>query len=201
VLPDPKPDPFEEILWLDPWRRFALLAASAAVLGTYRVAFGDRVRFGRQVIANHRLRISGPGRVVVGDRANLYAYLYSRTCLWTRTREAAIRIGRNARLTGSLLQADTLIDIGPNCIVGQAHILDTDMHSLALDRRTNPDAAVRSEPVVLERNVWVGRGAAILAGVRIGEGSVIGYGAVVTSDVPPGVIAAGNPASVIRPLE
>jgi maltose O-acetyltransferase len=40
----------------------------------------------------------------------------------------------------------------------------------------------------------------VLAGVRIGEGSVIGYGAVVTNDIPPGVLAAGNPARVIRSI-
>jgi maltose O-acetyltransferase len=120
--------------------------------------------------------------------------------LAARRAEAVIRIGGNARLTGCDLQAETLIDVGSDCIIGQAHILDTDMHSVALDRRSNPRAPVRTSPVVLEANVWVGRGAAILPGVRIGAGSVIGYGSIVTADVPPGVLAAGNPARVIRKL-
>lgn len=165
----------------------------------YRGLRRERVRFGRDVIADHRLVIRGPGRVEVADRANLYAFGGS-TRLFVRTPHARIRVGENARLNGPLLQADTLIDIGPDCILGQAHILDTDMHSLDLDRRSNPAAPVRSAPVILERNVWVARGAAILPGVRIGEGSVIGYGAVVTSDIPPGVVAAGNPARVVRSL-
>jgi acetyltransferase-like isoleucine patch superfamily enzyme len=196
----PPADLPREVLELDPIRRTGLLALSRAVLETYRVLYGDRVRIGRRVIANHRLRILGPGSVVVADGANLYAHLYTRTCLWTRTPAARIRIGRNARLTGTLLQADDLIEVGENCILGQAHILDTDMHSLAKDRRTNPAAPVRSAPVVIEPDVWVARGAAILPGVRIGRGSVIGYGAVVTLDVPAGVLAAGNPARVIREL-
>jgi len=74
------------------------------------------------------------------------------------------------------------------------------MHSLAIDRRSNPHAQVHTAPVVLGRNVWVGRGAAILPGVTIGENSVIAYGSLVTHDIPAGVLAAGNPAMVIRTL-
>jgi acetyltransferase-like isoleucine patch superfamily enzyme len=169
-------------------------------VGSYRILRRDRIRFGRDVIANHRLSIRGPGMVVVGDRANLYAF-GQRTRLVARTPQSKIVVGENARLNGPLVQADIRIEIGPDCIVGQAHLLDTDMHSLALDRRTNPGAPVRTAPVVLERNVWVARGAAILPGVRIGEGSVVGYGAVVASDVPPKVVVAGNPARVVRDLQ
>lgn len=49
--------------------------------------------------------------------------------------------------------------------------------------------------------VWIGGGAIILPGVTIGEGSTIGAGSVVTADVPPNVVAAGNPARVLRELE
>lgn len=191
-----------EVQALDPWRRAALQALSAAVLAAYRISFGSRAHFGRGVIVNHRLLIKGPGTVWVGDSANLFSFgIGRRTRLVTRTPEAAIKIGRNARLNGADLQADTLIEIGADCIVGQAHLIDTDMHSLSLDRRTDPQAPVRTAPVILERNVWVGRGAAILPGVRVGEGSVVGYGAVVTSDVPARVLVAGNPARVIRSLD
>jgi Bacterial transferase hexapeptide (six repeats) len=189
-----------ELSQLDPVRRRALLALSAAVTTGYRMVRGDRVAFGRHVIANHRLSIRGPGRVIVGDGANLYAFA-GRTYLTTRRPGAEIRIGANTRVNETHIQADLCVDIGPDCILGRAHILDTDMHSLALDRRTNPDAPVRRAPVIIERNVWVARGAAILPGVRIGEGSVIGYGAVVTGDIPPGVLAAGNPARVVRSLD
>lgn len=189
-----------ELLELDPLRLSILVALSSAVLNVYRVLRRRRVSFGRSVIANHRLVIRGPGTVIVGDRANLYAF-GGKTRLITRTPDAEIRVGRNARLNGPLVQADTLIEIGADCIVGQAHLLDSDMHSLALDRRANRSARVRSAPVILEPNVWVARGAAILPGVRVGKGSVIGYGSVVTRDVPPGVLAAGNPARVIRRLD
>ena len=54
--------------------------------------------------------------------------------------------------------------------------------------------------VVLERDAWVGWGATILSGVRVGRGAVIAAGAVVTRDVPPYAIMAGNPAKQISSL-
>lgn len=53
-------------------------------------------------------------------------------------------------------------------------------------------------PVVIEDDVWLGARVIILPGVRIGKGSVVGAGAVVTKDVPPLAICAGNPARIIR---
>lgn len=53
-------------------------------------------------------------------------------------------------------------------------------------------------PVIIGNDVWIGIGAMILSGVRIGDGAVISAGAVVTKDIPPYAIAGGNPAKVIR---
>lgn len=61
------------------------------------------------------------------------------------------------------------------------------------------DTPLRHAPVTIERGVWVGAGTRILAGVTIGADSAIGAGSVVTRDVPPGSIAAGVPARVLKP--
>ena len=69
------------------------------------------------------------------------------------------------------------------------------------------DAALRREgwedarPVIIGDDVWIGGSAVILPGVTVGSGTVIGAGSVVTRDVPGGVVAAGNPCRVLRPLE
>lgn len=57
------------------------------------------------------------------------------------------------------------------------------------------------DEIEIGRNAWIGGGAIILGGVRIGENSVVAAGAVVTKDVPPGVVVAGNPAKIIRIID
>lgn len=80
--------------------------------------------------------------------------------------------------------------LAPNVQIYAAH------HPLdASTRISGPELA---SPVYIGHNVWIGGGAIILPGVSIGDNSVIGAGSVVTRDVPPGVIAAGNPCRVIR---
>jgi acetyltransferase-like isoleucine patch superfamily enzyme len=193
------PDVPLELRGLGPLRLNGLLALSRAVLGYQRLRSGRRCRFGAGVVANHRLDVRGPGRVEVGDGSNLYAFL-GRTRLYTRAPSARIVIGRNVRLNATTVQAAALVEIGDDCILGDANLMDTDMHPLAPDRRHNLDAEVRVAPIVLERNVWVGGQAAVLPGVRIGENSVVGFRAVVAADVPPNVVVAGNPARVVRSL-
>ena len=58
-----------------------------------------------------------------------------------------------------------------------------------------------SKPVLLKSGCWIGAGVIILPGVTIGENSVVGAGSVVTKDVPPATVAAGNPAQIIRNIK
>ena len=67
-----------------------------------------------------------------------------------------------------------------------------------LDASTRIAGPELGSPVSIGRNVWIGGGAIVLPGVSIGDSAVIGAGSVVTRDVPPNVIAAGNPCRVIR---
>lgn len=90
------------------------------------------------------------------------------------------------------------ITIGDNCFIGPMTGIYTVNHPLDPERRNA--GYVYGRPVTLEKNVWLGGGCTILSGVTIGENSVIGAGSVVTKDIPANVIAAGNPARVIRTL-
>jgi len=62
------------------------------------------------------------------------------------------------------------------------------------EQRPVPTGAVDGRPVTTGSNVWIGSGAIILSGVTIGDNAVIGAASVVTRDVPPNRVAAGNPA-------
>ncbi|MDD3333978.1 MAG: sugar O-acetyltransferase [Eubacteriales bacterium] len=84
------------------------------------------------------------------------------------------------------------VRIGPNVSVYTVnHALDPDERATGL---------CVCAPVYVANKVWIGGDVTILAGVMIGEGAVIGAGSVVTKDVPAGMIAAGNPCRVIRPI-
>ena len=90
------------------------------------------------------------------------------------------------------------ITIGDHCFIGPMTGFYTVNHPMDPDRRNQ--GYVYGEPITLEKNVWLGGGCTILSGVTIGENSVIGAGSVVTKDIPANVVAAGNPARVIRSL-
>ena len=72
------------------------------------------------------------------------------------------------------------------------------LERVALGRPRRLAADVPAHPIRIERNVWIGFEACVLPGVSIGEDAVVGARSVVTEDVPPGAVVAGNPARVVR---
>lgn len=90
------------------------------------------------------------------------------------------------------------IVIGDNCMMaGSTFITDADWHGTYDRVRTIGETG----PVHIGENVWLGDHSTVCKGVTIGENSIIGAGSVVVRDVPPNVIAAGNPARVVRELD
>lgn len=91
------------------------------------------------------------------------------------------------------------ITIGAQTFLGPSAQLYTATHPLdAEERVAGPEQAF---PITIGPRVWIGGGAIVLPGVTIGEGATIGAGSVVTRDIEPYVVAAGNPCRVIRPLK
>ena len=104
-------------------------------------------------------------------------------------------------MTGGSLVAEEKIKIGNNVMVGaNTVIMDTDFHPLSSKTRRKSPMAGRTTSVIIEDNVFIGTQVIILKGTRIGKNSVIGAGSVVLGNIPKNVIAAGNPAKVIRKL-
>jgi maltose O-acetyltransferase len=89
------------------------------------------------------------------------------------------------------------VRIGDFTLFGPAVQIYTPMHPFNAEQRRREEYG---KPVEIGSDVWVGGGALILPGVRIGSRAVIGAGSVVTRDVPEGVFAAGNPCRVIRTI-
>lgn len=90
------------------------------------------------------------------------------------------------------------IRIGAACQVGSRVQLLTATHPIDPEARRLGWEAGR--PITIDANVWLGGGAIVCPGVTIGDDTVVGAGAVVTRDLPPGVVAVGNPARAVREI-
>ncbi len=111
-----------------------------------------------------------------------------------------ITIGARTFANYGLMALDVArITIGEDVQIGPNVQLLTPTHPIEPDlRRAKYETA---KPIVVCDNVWLGAGAIVLAGVTIGENSVIGAGAVVTKDIPANVVAVGNPARIVRSIQ
>ena len=114
-----------------------------------------------------------------------------------------IIIGDKVGISGSTIRARERVTIGNGTVIGSGClIIDTDGHPIDWrDRAKDDNSNIKSRPVTIGENVWVGARCIITKGVTIGDGSVIGAGSVVTKSIPPHSIAAGNPAVVIKKID
>jgi acetyltransferase-like isoleucine patch superfamily enzyme len=108
--------------------------------------------------------------------------------------------------------AEEKIDIGSDCLISwNVGIADSDFHPLEPAQRIidaqalapyfkgrPPRPRLKTAPVKIGTNVWIGMNAVILKGVTIGDNSVVAAGAVVTKSIAPNTIVAGNPAVVVK---
>lgn len=156
---------------------------------------GARFTAGRNFRVSGRLRVRGPGRVVIGDNVHIDATVTP----WTYAADAVITIGHDSYVNGTRFGCQREITVGPWAILAEARIMDTNFHSTEVDRH-DAAAPVRVAPVRLAENVWIAADAGILPGTTIGANSVVGFGAVCAGDYPANVIIAGNPARVVRPI-
>jgi maltose O-acetyltransferase len=110
-----------------------------------------------------------------------------------------LSIGANTFVNFGLVALDVApIAIGDHCQIGPGVQLLAATHPL--DPELRRSGAERAAPISVGPNVWLGGAVIVCPGVTIGEDSIIGAGSVVTKDIPPGVVAAGNPCRVIRSL-
>lgn len=169
-------------------RRFdSFFIANGSDILLWRVKGGDRCRFsiGRNCIVR-----SG----IVLERAG-----------------ASFSVGDRSFIGNGLISIANSVEIGNDVMLSWGvTISDHNSHSLKFSERKQDVEnwrvgskdwdAVKIGRVVIHDKVWIGFNAIVLKGVTIGEGAIVGAGAVVTKDVPPWTVVAGNPAKVIREI-
>jgi acetyltransferase-like isoleucine patch superfamily enzyme len=172
------------------------------------VIFGDGFYCETAQIFRH-LKSKAPRAVVFGDHVSCYA-----GCSFALGVNGSCTVGDFTLMNGALVMAEERIEIGSHCLISwNVGIADSDFHPLAPAQRIidahalapffkdrPPRPKLRTMPVIISDNVWIGMNAIILKGVTIGENSVVAAGAVVTKSVPANVVVAGNPAVVTKEL-
>lgn len=140
------------------------------------------------------------GCTLVSNSKYNMAGINHRVVLATLTSSASIEIGR-VGISGSSICSATRIFIGDYSGLGaNSHVYDTDFHPIDSIKRRNQTNILDAETkeVIIGKDVWIASNVIILKGVKIGDGAVIGAGSVVTKNVPPKTIYAGNPALKIK---
>ncbi len=89
------------------------------------------------------------------------------------------------------------ITVGDDVFIGPHCVLATEYHPEDPVKRHE----LRTKPIVIKRNAWLGADVIVLAGVTIGENAIVAAGSVVTKDVPDNMVVAGSPAKVIRMID
>lgn len=114
-------------------------------------------------------------------------------------RGKTVTIGSNVYINSGLTMVDDWkITIGNGVLISPNVVISTTGHPVHPDPRAH--SGLYSFPVTIEDDVWIGSGSVILPGVTIGKGAVIGAGSIVNKDIPPMVIAVGNPCKVLRAI-
>ena len=170
------------------------------------VEFGEGFYCESAQIFRH-LRSKKPHAVIIGKHVSCYA-----GCSFSVGQNGRCTIGDFSLLNGALIMAEEEISIGSHCLISwNVGIADSDFHPLEPAQRLidaqalapyfknrPPRPRVKTAPVKISDNVWVGMNAVILKGVIIGENSVVAAGSVVTKSVPPNSVVAGNPANIVK---
>ena len=176
--------------------RSGFFIAPSAIIWHSNLLFGQGVFIGDRVIIyqNNYHGIEG-GEIEIGDRVSIF-----RDTVLETGQGGIIRIGERTYIHPrcqinaykSPITIGKRVDIAANCAF---YSYD---HGMKAGKWMREQPLTSKGPIIIEDEAWLGFGVIVLSGVRIGKGSVIGAGSIVTSDIPANAIACGSPAKRIR---
>ena len=172
----------------------------------------SNVSLGKEArICNNAEVTNGVGEIYIGERTWLCGIIN----MFPHNKDCRFAIGEDGYIgDGTRIWCSNKIIIGDRVLIAHnVNIFDTTTHPIDKNIRYIHENAVKNDglptekydtigeaPIIIEDDVWIGCNAIILKGVKIGEGAIVSAGSVVTKDVPPNSMVAGNPAKVIKNL-
>lgn len=178
------------------------------ILYNYTILLKVKANFENKIRVDGRIKICSKGKLIFGNNIRINSGKnYNIIGGDTRTnlivfKDAELIIGNNTGISNTTIVAKDKIVIGDYVnIGGGCKIYDTDFHSINYDERImTEDPGIVSKPVYIKDGAFIGAHCIILKGVTIGEKAVVGAGSVVTKDIPPNEVWAGNPAKFIKKI-
>ena len=176
------------------WKRFTYRLSMIPVIVKTQWSL-RHAKIGSRVRAFGKLHIQAWGTIEIGSGTCFHSGALETEL--TAFAGAHLRIGKDCQINkGTVINASLSIDIADRCQIGYGVIiLDSHLHEEAVEERH-----LRPKPmaVIIEEDVWLGSRVMIMPGVRIGRGSIVAAGSIVTRDVPPLSLFAGSPAKLVR---
>lgn len=184
------------------YRTMLTMDGPAAIEDGVRIRFASNVRLGRGAYLDHGVYLHAcPGGVTIGAGTfvmkNAILHVYN----FRDLPNAGITIGQRSLIgEACILRGQGGITIGDDVYLAPLVQMLAVNHIYHDTTRPVSHQGITVQGITVEDGAWIGGGAMILDGVRIGRNAVIGAGAVVSKDVPPFCVAVGNPARVVRDL-
>lgn len=173
----------------------------------------NRVRFYPDFQSNGIpiMAISLKGKMSIGSQFEMNNGLYNnmigrqQPCFFIVEKKGILTIGDNVGISATAIVCSNSVVIEDNVRIGGGTVIyDTDFHSLNYKERiAKPEIRIniKTVPVIIKRNAFIGSNCTILKGVTIGENSIVGASSVVSKNIPNNEIWGGNPARFIKKLE
>ena len=159
-------------------------------------------KLGRNSFLLPPFRVSNPKALFIGENTRIGQYAFLVLCTTHNGRDYAPRlsIGNNVQIGNDLFVGCLKnITIGDNVLISsRVFIADTTHDYRDITRPVIEQGLTEGLAVTIEDNAFIGVNACILPGIHVGQNAVVGAGAVVTTDVPPYTVVAGNPAVPIK---
>ncbi len=177
--------------------RLARLGSGSQLAGGINLSYPRRIAIGKTVSISPRVTLrantaANPG-IAIGNGCS-----FQEACILSAN-QGRISVGHNCWLGPfCLVYGNGDVTIGNNVMIAARSSINTVSHHAGRCDMPMSEQGIYCAPVTIEDDVWIGMHAVVLQGVVIGRGSIIGAGAVVTSDIPPWSIAVGTPARVIK---
>ena len=184
------------------YRLILKMEGLAAIESGVRLRYANYLRLKRGAYLDHGVYCHAcPNGIEIGENTIVMHGAVLHVYNFRGMPHSGIKVGKDSLIGEySVIRGQGGVTIGDRVYTSPFTQLLAVNHVIADPERPFVEQGITAEGIVIEDDVWLGAGAIITDGVRVGKGSVVAAGAVVTRDVPPGMIVAGVPAKIVREI-